>query len=303
METTCPLRWRRVRFRRGDCRGVSVDLEFVVPSPDLSGHVTLFYHFRTDLPRFEDTERAGHAQVRFRLAGSNASYRFANDEPQITAPIHLIGPTTAPMLSAADGPVEVVGMGLSPAGWAALVRADASTMINRSFDASELFVGIEAVADAMAAASGTAAKVAILETFVRRTIAGTRSDALLFVAQVDSWLADNPSPQLEVLEAATGLSRRQVERRCNTLYGAPPKVLARKYRALRAAVAMVADGESVDEVLARGFYDQSHLIREIKQFTGCTPRQLRANPDSLARLTIGGRSALEGRVIPLVSES
>lgn len=282
---------------------MSVELEFVVPSPDLSGHVTLFYHFRTDLPHFEDTERAGHAQVRFRLAGTNASYQFADCPAQITARVHLIGPTTSPMVSAVDGPVEVVGMGLTPAGWAALVHADASTMINRSFDASELFAGVEAVADAMGNATTTTAKVALLETFVRRTIAGTRSDALTFVGQVDSWLADNPSPQLKALEAVTGLSRRQVERRCNILYGAPPKVLARKYRALRAAVAMVADGESIDDVLARGFYDQSHLIREIKQFTGCTPRQLRANPESLARLTIGGRSALEGQVIPLVSET
>lgn len=282
---------------------MSVELDFVVPSPDLSGHITLFYHFRTALLRFEDTERAGHAQVRFRLAGSNSTYRFADGHLHQAAAVHLIGPTTAPVVSAADGPIEVVGMGLSPAGWAALIRSDASTMTNRAFDASELFVGIEALADAMTMATTTQAKVALLETFVRHTIAGTRSDALVFVAQVDAWLAGHPSPQLEDLEATTGLSRRQLERRCNILYGAPPKVLARKYRALRAAVAMVEDGEGVDEVLARGFYDQSHLIREIKQFTGCTPRQLRANPQSLAALTIGGRSALEGRVIPLVSET
>lgn len=282
---------------------MSVELDFVVPSPDLSDYITLFYHFRTALLRFEDTERAGHAQVRFRLAGANSTYRFADGNLHQAAPVHLIGPTTGPVVSACDGPIEVVGMGLSPAGWAALIRSDASTMTNRAFDASELFVGIEALADAMTIATTTQAKIALLETFVRHTIAGTRSDALVFVAQVDAWLAGHPSPQLETLEAATGLSRRQVERRCNILYGAPPKVLARKYRALRAAVAMVADGEGVDEVLARGFYDQSHLIREIKQFTGCTPRQLRANPQSLAALTIGGRSALEGRVIPLVSET
>ena len=139
------------------------------------------------------------------------------------------------------------------------------------------------------------------EAFVRRLIARSGGEAVRFAAQVDAWLADNPSPALEVLEAATGLSRRQVERRCNALYGAPPKLLARKYRALRAAVALVQDGESVDDLLARGFYDQSHLIREIKHFTGCTPRQLRANPSVLAALTIAQRSALQGQVIPLVS--
>lgn len=274
-----------------------------MPSPDLAGHITLFYHFRTAMPRFEDTERAGHAQLRFRLAGANSTYRFADGHVHVAAPVHLIGPTTAPMVSATDGPVEVIGMGLSPAGWAALVRADASTMVNRVFDAEDLFAGVEELRDALTAAPTTTGKIALAEHFVRRTLAGRRSDTLAFAAQVDAWLAGDPSPSIERLEATTGLSRRQVERRCNALYGAPPKVLARKYRALRAAVAMVADGEGVDDLLARGFYDQSHLIREIKQFTGCTPRQLRANPASLAHVTIGRRSALEGQVIPLVSET
>lgn len=282
---------------------MSVELEFIVPSPELAGHVTLFYHFRTEAPRFVDTERAGHAQIRFRLAGDNSTYSFADGHVHVAAPIHLIGPTTAPMITAVDGPVEVVGIGLSPAGWAALVRSDASTMVNRVFNAEDLFAGVATLRDGLIAAPATKGKIALAEEFVRRTIAGRRSDALAFAAQVDGWLAGDPSPDLETLEAATGLSRRQVERRCNALYGSPPKVLARKYRALRAAVAMIADGEGVDDLLARGFYDQSHLIREIKQFTGCTPRQLRANPASLAALTIGGRHALEGRVIPLVSES
>ena len=265
--------------------------------------MTLFYHFRTAAPHFEDTERAGHAQLRFRLAGDNSSYRFADGHVHIAGPIHLIGPTTAPMVSSVDGPVEVMGMGLSPVGWAALVHSDASTMVNRVFDAEALFAGVADLRAALLAAPTTAAKILLAEDFVRRTLAGGRSDTLSFAAQVDAWLAGDPSPCIDHLEAATGLSRRQVERRCNALYGAPPKVLARKYRALRAAVAMVADGEGVSDLLARGFYDQSHLIREIKQFTGCTPRQLRANPASLAHLTIGRRSALEGRVIALISET
>lgn len=287
----------------GEAVIVPVELEYVAPSPDIAGYVTVFYHFRTAASRFEDTERAGHAQLRFRLVGSNSSYRFGDGHLHSSAPIHLIGPTTAPTLTGVDGPVEVVGMGLTPAGWAALVHTDASTMVNRVFDAEELFAGVTVLRDALLAAEETMDKVLMFEDFVRRTIAGARSDTLAFATQVDNWLADEPSPCIERLEEATGLSRRQVERRCNALYGSPPKVLARKYRALRAAAAMVTDGEDVCDLLARGFYDQSHLIREIKQFTGCTPRQLRANAASLAHLTIGARSALEGKVNMLVSET
>lgn len=282
-------------------RLLTIELDFVVPSADLAEHVTLFYHFRTPLARFADTERAGHAQLRFRLSGANSRYDFADGTCQAVGPVHLLGPTTGPTESSADGPIEVLGFGLSPCGWATLIRSDASTMVNRAVDADDLFEDVGSTVAALRVARTTADKVTVMEDFVRRSMAADRGDAQGFARQVDAWLAGAASPALEDLEAATRLSRRQVERRCNALYGAPPKVLARKYRALRAAVALVADGESVADLLARGFYDQSHLIREIKHFTGCTPRQLRANPSLLAHLTITGRSALAGRVMPLVS--
>lgn len=283
---------------------MTIKLDYVVPSADLAAYVTLFYHFRSTLPRFEDTERADHAQLRFRLSGDNSHYRFADGSEQSVGPVHLIGPTTGPRRASIEGPVEIVGMGLTPVGWAAMVRSQASAMVNRAIDCDHLFDGVSEMAVSLTTAPyDTAAKIAITESFVRSLVVGAGSDASQFAQQVDTWLTGDPSPRLEDLEAVTRLSRRQVERRCNTLYGAPPKVLARKYRALRAAVAMVQDGATVNDLLDRGFYDQSHLIREIKQFTGCTPRQLRANPAVLAHLTISGRSALEGKVIPMVSET
>lgn len=63
------------------------------------------------------------------------------------------------------------------------------------------------------------------------------------------------------------------------------------------------DDARIDDVIARGFYDQSHLIREVKQFTGLTPRQLRARPTILRHLTISQRTALGGRVSPLISDT
>jgi len=56
-------------------------------------------------------------------------------------------------------------------------------------------------------------------------------------------------------------------------------------------------------VVNRGFYDQSHLIREVKHFTGFTPGQIQAEPTILAQLTIAQRYALGGKVHPLISDT
>ena len=281
-----------------------IALDYEVPAEDLQPYITLFYHFRANMPLFEDVERADHAQLRFRLSRRAASYTFPDGTVQDAGETHIVGPTSGAMRTRAEGPVDVIGMGLQPAGWAALLGIDASTMLNRILDGEVIFgPAVHHVCNRMRMAEGTAGKIAVAAAFVRGLIAAADSDAVVFARQIDAWLAGSPSPDVGALEQATGLSRRQVERRCNALYGAPPKLLARKYRALRAAVALANGAMALDDLICDGFYDQSHLIRELKQFTGLTPRQLRTEPNALAQLTMTQRLALGGQVHPIISET
>ena len=284
---------------------VEIRLDYSVPAEDVAEFVTLFYHFHADLPLFEDTERADHAQIRFRLSARQAEYRMPDGSVQDAAEVHVIGPTSGAWKVRAEGPVEVFGMGLTAAGWAAMIGDDASTMMNRAIDATTLF-GAARLRDATAALRATAdpaARVTIGEALVRDLVKTGDAGARRFVRQVDGWLAASPSPEMDVLVDLAGLSRRQVERKCKALYGVPPKLLARKYRALRAASAMLATSDPLDDALERGFYDQSHMIREVKQFTGLTPGQIKDEATMLSRMTITQRSALGGRVSPLISDT
>lgn len=277
-----------------------VELDYLVPTADMQPFVTLFYRFRVASDTFDDVERAQRAQLRWRLSPRDAAYRFCDGTRQDAPPYHVMGPTTGPTRATAAGPVFVFGLGLTPAGWCALMGSDASALCNRCVDSVAL-LGDEVAETAIGlrADGGLPAMVSAVEPLLRRLFArGGQRTTLDFVREVDGWLAGSASPALDDLLATTGLSRRQAERRCKALYGAPPKLLARKYRALRAAVLLASGGEEPD-----GFYDQSHLIREVKQFTGLTPRRLRQDPGLLASLTITQRRALVGQVPATVSET
>lgn len=292
-----------VRGRLGDA--VSIELDYAVPGSALADFVTVFYWFRADVPAFEDVERADHAQIRFRLTPGGARYRFADGHEQDVADAHIVGPTTGAFQVSTQGPVHAFGAGLTPAGWAALVGSDASGMINRAVDLADLFgraVSDDAVR-ALQSADGLEGKARCGEDILARLMRGHRDKTLDFVRQVDTWLFSSPSPDVEALVVTTGVSRRQVERRCRALYGAPPKVLARKYRALRAAVALLAEQVSIDQAVGMGFYDQPHMNREIKQFTGYTPRQMKDEPGLLSQLTVAQRYALGGKVHPIISDT
>jgi AraC-like DNA-binding protein len=283
----------------------NVQLDYVVPDAEFAPYVTLFYRFRADVPEFVDTERADHAQLRFRLSPGEAGYLFPDGTAQAATPCHVLGATSGAIRTHVIGPVHVFGMGLTPLGWATMIGSDASAMANRVIDAEVVFgSGVAQVATALGDAIDGEAMVEIVRPLLRASIGGdVHRPALAFVRAVDAWLAASFSPDIEDLARATGLSRRQVERRCNALYGAPPKLLARKYRALRAAVAMASHDADIDLLIADGFYDQSHMIREIKQFTGLTPGQVRGEVAQLTQMTIERRHALMGKVHPIISNS
>ncbi len=279
----------------------AVSLDYATPDASLRDYISLFYEFRADVPHFEDMERADLAQFRFMLEGEG-SLRFADGHEQASLKIFIIGPTTGMTKVSIKGPVHVFGCGLLPAGWAALLGIEASTLVNRVVDATELFgQGLHEVADRLRVAPTLDEKVAIASTLAHELMCGNRSTAFDFTRMVDDWLTSSPSPEVDDLVASSGVSRRQVERNCKRFYGSPPKVLARKYRALKAAIAIARHEAVPNDMLDNGFYDQSHFIREIKHFTGVTPKRIADDLPTLAALTLK-RTEFEG-LSPLVTRT
>lgn len=280
-----------------------VALDYRIPAPRLAPFISTFY--RLEMANgLDEVERADRAQLRLRLTPGSACYCFGDGTRQDATPLHLLGPTSGAYVVKADGPLLVFGMGVTPAGWEALIDDDASLLLNRVADAAAILGPV--LTDAVARLdplSDIEAMAAVIEPMLDAMLRPSQPGTQRFVAAVDGWLGGEPSPSIDDLVRITGLSRRQVERRCNQLYGAPPKLLARKYRALRAAVTLAQHPVHELQVLD-GFYDQSHMIREIKQFTGMTPRQMRAGTGGwLTQLSINRRSSLEGSVPPIVSRT
>src|SRR3546814_13382373 len=91
-----------------------IELEYAIPSAEVSDFVTLFYRFRADIRCFEGTERADHAQLRFRLSGGIATSRMPAGSMQDAAPIHIIRPPTGPLKASVKRPGNAFGGGLPP---------------------------------------------------------------------------------------------------------------------------------------------------------------------------------------------
>ena len=280
-----------------------ISLQYEAPDARLSTLVSSFYRFDYEGNSLSEPERADRAQFRIMLKGVG-NYRFPSGDVETTYPVTIIGPTTGAVVAFANEPLSVFGWGMTPAGWAALMGSASGDWVDKTLDGQLIFGDwIMGVRDALLASSSLAEQFLIGKAAVSEIYRRAAKAPFEFTALVDKWLLEDSDPDVAQLARDTGLSPRQLERMTKRYYGIPPKKLARKYRAVRAAHKL-ARGDSLDDTeLGLAFYDQSHLIREIKQFTGLTPTQLKAGSSELTTATIKGRGALGDQVSRLISES
>ncbi|MGB7412299.1 MAG: helix-turn-helix domain-containing protein [Sphingopyxis granuli] len=278
------------------------ELHYFPPDPDLAELVSSFYCARINMPRFDEYERADRPQFRF-LTVADGEYVFADGHRTSVCRANIIGPTSGRVRAISNGPTQIFGFGMLPAGWAALMGADAEKLTDRAIDAADLFGDwVNEVASRVHDAASDTERLVIGNNFVREVLKRGEPAPMWFIRTVDRWLTETASPHVPDLVAATGMSIRSVERMTKHFYGLSPRMLARKYRAVRAAAAL-ARGEDLESAhLGDAFYDQSHLIREIKRFAGATPGQL-ATPTLYTEATTRGRKQLAGRVSPIVSDT
>lgn len=267
-----------------------VALSYFVPPADLADRFGALYLFSADKPQVADHTRADFAQIRFMIAGTG-DYTFVDDRVMETPACCLLGPTSAATRFNVAGPMQVVGVTVLPLGWASLGAGDADKAADHALDlCTVLGPQWQCVMEMLRETEDPTDAAARFWGFIRSQMR-TLSDAeRSFVEKTDAWLTDERSPRVDKLQEATGLSARQVARWCNRLYGAPPKYLARKYRALRCALILARDEVEWTELCDDGaFYDQSHFIREVRHFTGLTPTELREKASIVIRLSMERR--------------
>lgn len=280
----------------------SIGLHYFEPAPDLRTLISAYYFFWADLPHVDDVMRADLGQLRFMLNG-HGHYVLGGSLRVKTPDACLLGPSMTATRIDVSGPVAVFGVGLHPAGWAALVREDASLHADAACCALGRFDGLlDGMLETLRAAPDAAAMVAAADTIFQAIAARSPPPPLELTRITDSWLTGETDPSVDALVAALGVSPRQAERLTKRIYGAPPKLLARKYRTLRAASLIGTSELHWSDAVGDAFCDQSHFIRDFKRFTGLTPTQFQCDPPPITRLTLQ-RRMIVANIAPLARVS
>jgi AraC-like DNA-binding protein len=178
--------------------------------------------------------------------------------------LFVAGPDTGPNVGLIDEGT-LIGLRFSPGSAPAALEVPADELRDRRVSLDELWqpADVRRLGDELAAAESDVDAQRILAGTVNKHAAGNRD-----------WVADGvlrmirSGMDIASIATATGLSERQLHRRCLAAFGYGPKVLHRVLRFDR-ALRLARGGFSFADVAYEvGYADQAHLAREVKALSG-----------------------------------
>ncbi len=167
--------------------------------------------------------------------------------------------------------IRHVGVELGPAGLHAWARDAATTSAGRVQDARAVLPGIDRLVSRVRASATPDAALDAAADYARAAGAGTADDV---VAGTVGAIHADPDVAMGALAAELGVSHRTLIARFRTATGMTPKRYAQVWRFHRFVDTVSAAGAAPDWAglaAASGYYDQPHVIRAFRRFSGWTP--------------------------------
>jgi AraC-like DNA-binding protein len=200
----------------------------------------------------------------------------------------FVGQITGPLLLRPSGPAGMLGIQFRPHGAAQLLGMPVSELTDSAIALEDLSRRLsrelERVRDLSSLTQAVAALDPILHAFAERSRTDARiDDGLVSYAVRD---IEHTCGRISVRDVADriGWSTRQLQRRFKEAVGISPKLFGRMQRFQRVFRAM--DGPTsdwIDAAVHCGYYDQAHLIRDCREFSGKTPTALLDQEIDLSR--------------------
>ncbi|WCL50624.1 AraC family transcriptional regulator [Leptospira sp. GIMC2001] len=208
--------------------------------------------------------------------------RFTSSNKYILQPRAMVlGQTIEPFFIEPTGYVDTFSIRFYPYGFAHLVKTQLKTLANKETPIDFLFPKDMAneLEYSIINAKNTEQRIEIFENFLRSLITKPLEIDALVKSTLDTIIESIGSQSINgILDEKISL-RRKLERKFTKYIGVSPKQLGRLIR-FQAALKLLLSGESenlTDIAHQFEYYDQSHFIKDFKDFTGISPKNFLNN--------------------------
>ncbi len=216
----------------------------------------------------------GRPELIFNLAGpfeskSNDSWR---KQPQS----FVVGQITGPMVIRPCGPAMILGVRLHAYGANRIFKEPSAELTGNVVALSDIDSPLRELTDRLHDCRSPGDRVRIVEeAVVHQSANNSRAHDPAIAFAANEFERTRGLASIAEVAHQLGISLRQFQRRFVAAVGIGPKLFCRMQRFQLVVRAMgQPDHDWTDIAIGAGYFDQAHLIRDFRQFTGTTPRAL-----------------------------
>jgi AraC-like DNA-binding protein len=194
---------------------------------------------------------------------------------QKQAPTLFIGQAREPVLLRTGLKSEVVGVRFRPAGAERFLKFCMAETTNQIFDLTELpLTSAKELTEQVSCCRSSEERLKFVKKFLENRLLDSSPDLLLH--HIIRFISERyGSIELRDIAREFHISERQIERRFQNGVGLNPKYFARivRFQSVLKAGRDRSQWNLTDLAMRFGYFDQSHFIKEFKQFSGLAPSQ------------------------------
>ncbi len=249
-----------------------MDYQAFKPHPDLATFVNFFWTLKIPFNPNAKKQRVlpdGCVDMIFVLGDD--IQRYTSEKKFIIQPrTFILGQISKPFYVKPTGDVDSFAIRLYPYGFSNFISAPIHKLANTETPLSDVFgkkVASKLGAD-IRKASDTQERIKIIETFFVNQSKEKRVVDELVKSVIDVILSAGGSISIKSALENTPSKRRQMERLFSKKMGLSPKQFSKVIR-LQAALKLLLEKPPS----GANYYDQSHFIKDFKEFTGVRPTE------------------------------
>jgi AraC-like DNA-binding protein len=249
------------------------------PHKDLQAIVKCYWTL--EIPKQQDIQRQlilpdGCVDMCF-ILGDNIK-RYINDDDYVIQPRQmLLGQITEQFYIEPTGCVDTFAIRFYPLGFANFIELPLNLLSNKETPLSELFgeENAKQLSQEIIQAENTLARISIVEKFLLDRLFAKKTIHNIVKSTIDAMFESRGTKSLNVILKNDLTKRRQVERNFAKQIGLSPKKLSKVIR-LQATLQLLLNNSTstlTDIAYENEYYDQTHFIKDFKEFTGITPKE------------------------------
>lgn len=188
----------------------------------------------------------------------------------------LIGQLTRPYIVEPDGDTGSFVVQFHPNGFLPFTTIPLKEMTNTPVSLGHLYGELgQQLEENILSAETTTERITIIEKFLMDLLTNSTTIDTIVDSVVDTILSANGQISVSEISDKNSITRRQLSRKFSSVIGLSPKQLAKTIRLQATLQELWAKKQSrlTDVAYENEYYDQSHFIREFKEFTGFSPKE------------------------------